>query len=145
MPSIEEHIQKAIEEGKFDHLPGQGKPLRLEENPHEDPEWRAANHLLKSNGFTPPWIAERQVIEAGLQQARQELSRAWRWRQEQGARRPAGEVEAEWRRAVERFQEQVTKINRGIFNYNLMAPDLQFHLKLIKAEQEIASITGIQP
>lgn len=32
MPNIEELIQKAIAEGKFDDLPGQGKPLNLEDD-----------------------------------------------------------------------------------------------------------------
>jgi hypothetical protein len=34
MPNIEELTQRAIQEGKFSDLPGKGKPLRLDENPH---------------------------------------------------------------------------------------------------------------
>ena len=43
--SIEEIIRRAIQEGKFDDLPGKGEPLQLDDNPHEDPEWRAAHHI----------------------------------------------------------------------------------------------------
>ena len=54
--SIEEIIRQAMQEGKFDDLPGKGKPLNLDQNPHQDPDWRVAHHLLKSAGFSLPWI-----------------------------------------------------------------------------------------
>ncbi|MEA3440806.1 MAG: DUF1992 domain-containing protein [Chloroflexota bacterium] len=56
MTGIEEHIRRAMEEGKFDDLPGKGKPLRLDHNPHEDPQWRTAYRMLRNSGFTLPWI-----------------------------------------------------------------------------------------
>jgi len=59
VPNAEEQIRRAIEEGKFDNLPGKGKPLNLEQNPFEDPEWRLANHVLITSGFSLPWIEKR--------------------------------------------------------------------------------------
>ncbi len=47
MPNIEDLIQRAIQEGKFSDLPGKGKPLRLDDNPHADPDWQLAYHLLE--------------------------------------------------------------------------------------------------
>ena len=43
--NIEEQIRRAIQEGKFDDLPGKGKPLKLDENPFEESEWRMANKI----------------------------------------------------------------------------------------------------
>ena len=63
MPNIEELIQRAIQEGKFSDLPGKGKPLRLDENPHADPDWQLAYHLLKENSFSLPWLELRQELE----------------------------------------------------------------------------------
>ena len=40
---IEEQLRKAREEGKFDHLRGHGQPLRLDENPFEDPTWQGTS------------------------------------------------------------------------------------------------------
>ncbi len=60
MSNIEDHIRRAIEEGKFDDLPGKGKPLKLEDDPFVDPEWRLAHHMLRCSGFSLPWIERRQ-------------------------------------------------------------------------------------
>ena len=66
MPNIEEQIRRAQEGGQFDDLPGKGKPLRLDENPHEDPEWRLAHQILRNGGFSLPWIEMWREIEAEL-------------------------------------------------------------------------------
>jgi DnaJ homolog subfamily C member 28 len=77
MPDIDDAIEKAMREGKFDDLPGKGKPLSLDENPHEDPDWRLAHHVLKNGGFSLPWIETRKEIEDETGRARQALRRAW--------------------------------------------------------------------
>ena len=79
--SVEEIIRRAIQEGKFDDLPGKGKPLQLDQTPHEDPEWRAAHYILKTGGFSLPWIESLNEIESNLLNARSDLSQAWMWRQ----------------------------------------------------------------
>src|SRR5574341_670165 len=80
MDKAEEQIRRAMEEGKFDNLPGKGKPLRLEDNPLEDPEWRLAHHVLRSSGYTLPWIETRRELESEIQAARAALGRTWQWR-----------------------------------------------------------------
>jgi len=72
---IEEIIQKAMQEGAFDNLPGKGQPLDLDDNPHLDPEWQLAYHLLKENGYAPEFIEKRQIIELELAKARAALAR----------------------------------------------------------------------
>ena len=80
MPNIEEQLRKAIEEGKFDDLPGKGKPLHLDEiNPHADSDWELAYHIIKEGGFTLPWIETIREIEKDIETARKELQRAWKW------------------------------------------------------------------
>ena len=50
-------IEKAIEEGKFDDLPGKGKPLKLEDdNPHVPREMRAVFRFFKQAGILPVWV-----------------------------------------------------------------------------------------
>lgn len=145
--SIEERIRQAIQEGKFDALPGKGKPLYLDENPHEDPSWRLAYHVLRSSGYTLPWIAARQDIETEIEVARQGLRRAWAWRQEalQGAlpHQCYEQVEAVWQGVVETFGKQAEGLNKRIFAYNLEAPLERFQLRLLKVEQEIALAKGL--
>jgi Domain of unknown function (DUF1992) len=45
----EDKIKKAIEEGEFDNLPGQGKPLNLEDLSHIPEELRIAYKVLKNS------------------------------------------------------------------------------------------------
>ena len=141
MSNIEDHIHQAMQEGKFDDLPGKGKPLNLDDNPLSDPEWRMAHHMLQSSGFTLPWIEKRQEIESGLEIARQELRRAWEWRGRaaQGGIPPA-QAEREWQRALERFQSRVVEINKKLFSYNLEVPSSQFQRLPVSFEHEVESL-----
>ena len=113
--SIEEIIRQAMQEGKFDDLSGKGKPLNLDQNPHEDPEWRVAYHLLKSGDFSLPWIELLSEIRNNLQQAHDSLERAWEWHQMEIARNsPVYSDQGGWLSAVERFKDQALKINDQI-------------------------------
>lgn len=50
----EVHIQKAIEEGELDDLPGRGKPLWLDDDRLVPEALRAGYRLLKNAGYLPP-------------------------------------------------------------------------------------------
>jgi DnaJ family protein C protein 28 len=138
MPNIEDHIQRAIQEGKFEDLPGKGKPLRLEDDPHADPDWQLAYHILRESGFSLPWIELRQEICLEIDQARQSLQRAWEFRRAlEGDESNQPQAEAEWRRALAVFGGQLSRLNKRIFDYNLQAPSGRFQLPPLKLEQEL--------
>jgi DnaJ family protein C protein 28 len=142
--SVEEHIQQAMREGKFENLPGKGQPLRLDENPLEDPEWRLAYHILRSSGFTLPWIELRQAIEEEIQAARAVLKLAWAWRTESLALgNPPQQVEAEWKQACQTFCEAVKRVNTRIQDYNLQAPNERLQRLKVNAGREIEAIMEI--
>jgi hypothetical protein len=71
-------IEDAMKEGKFDNLPGAGKPLNLEPMPAEENArltWWALR-ILKNNDYTPEEIRWRKAIEYSKEQlgkARTEL------------------------------------------------------------------------
>lgn len=141
MPDIEELIRRAIEEGKFADLPGRGKPLHLDENPHTDPEWRLAYHLLRQNGFSLPWLEQRREIEIEYEQACQRLQTAWELR----ARALQGEnaletAEAAWQRSLAEFHTRFARLNRRIFDYNLQTPSARFQMLPLDPEKEIQRI-----
>ncbi len=139
--NIEEQIRRAMEEGQFTDLPGKGKPLKLNENAFEDPEWHMANKVMKDAGFSLPWIERWQEIEAGLEAARVALRRAWNWRGKAlAAKQPYELVEAEWRRAEKIFRDQITALNKHVFLYNLEAPTIQFQRLVFDAEREIEAV-----
>jgi len=143
MSNIEEHIRRAMEEGQFENLPGKGKPLRLDDNPLEDPEWRMANHIMRNSGFSLPWIEKNREIEAALVTARETLARWWAWSQAStGEEYSARFVEEEWQRAVLKFRDEIHAINQQIVSYNLEAPSPQFQRQPLSAERELVRLTA---
>jgi DnaJ family protein C protein 28 len=144
MPNIEEQLRKAIEDGKFDNLPGKGKPLHLDEtNPHADPEWELAYHMLKDSGFSLPWIETIREIEKDVELARKELQRAWKWRIIYfSADVPDEKASVEWERSQQAFKEQLTALNKRIRDYNLIVPNVRFQRPALNFEQELKKITS---
>lgn len=141
--SIDEQIRKAIEDGSFDDLPGKGKPLDLQQNPHEDPAWRMAFRMLGSSGYSLPWIEKRQQIEKDYDAACEALARSWNWYRSAGSEQKNKRfVEQEWQRAVEVFRETIAKLNKLIRTYNIEVPSEQFQRRPINIEREITRITA---
>jgi len=58
----EEKIKRAIENGELQNLPGEGKPLVLDDDVHVPTELRVAYRLLKNAGYLPPEMALRKEI-----------------------------------------------------------------------------------
>ena len=62
---IEQQIQQAQRDGLFDDLPGQGRPLRLDDG--ADPNWWAKQLLRREQvDFLPPALALRRSVEKAL-------------------------------------------------------------------------------
>jgi len=142
MPDIEDQIRRAQEEGLFDDLNGKGKPLRLDQNPHEDPDWRLAYHVLRSSGYSLPWIEELREIESELEKVRQSLANAWEWRCVAMEKpRSDNQVQREWERAQVRFRDDITRLNQRINDYNLTVPSERFQRHLINSDDEIDALT----
>jgi DnaJ family protein C protein 28 len=139
--NVEDQIRRAMQEGHFDNLPGKGKPLKLEENPCEDPEKQMAHKILKDAGYSLPWIENGREIHEGLEVARADLKRAWIWRREGLARNELyAQVEAEWQRAEMLFRQRVAALNKRIFTYNLEVPSPQFQRLVVDVERDIEAI-----
>ena len=63
----EQKIFEAILNGELDNLPGQGQPLRLDDDSLVPEELRVAYRILKNSGFLPPAANLRKEI-AGVNQ-----------------------------------------------------------------------------
>jgi hypothetical protein len=61
----EARIEEAIAQGLLDNLPGEGKPLALEDDRMVPEELRAAYRVLKNAGCVPPEVEARREV-AGL-------------------------------------------------------------------------------
>ena len=144
MPNIEEHLRKAIEEGKFDNLPGKGKPLHLDDiNPHGDADWKLAYHILKESGYTLPWIETLHEIENDIDVARKELQSAWKWRMIYlSADVPDDKASAEWERSQSAFEDKLVSLNKRIRHYNLQVPNAHFQRPVLNFDQELKKVTN---
>ena len=117
----ERKIEEAMQEDKFDDLPGKGKPLPLDEEWFAPPEMRPAIRLLKSAGVLPDWMERAREIE----RLRAECDRLWRIAELEYPR-AMSLCEArflEWQTRTWAALEQVmTRVNSLVLAYNCTAP-----------------------
>jgi len=85
---VEERIREAQKDGAFDNLPGQGKPLQLEDQSLVPEDLRMAYHILKNAHVLPP--------EAEVQKEIRTLQDLLKYVEEEGERR-ALLKEIEWK------------------------------------------------
>ncbi|HNB53693.1 MAG TPA: DUF1992 domain-containing protein [Anaerolineales bacterium] len=137
---IDQQIEEAQRSGKFDNLPGKGKPLKLNENPFQDPALDAAYTLLKDNDFTLPWIAEGKEIDEALDKTRTALARSWAVYQRDRVGQHTAWAKSEWDRAERSFREQIAILNKKILNYNVAIPNSRFEKFKINPDTEIERI-----
>jgi hypothetical protein len=127
----ERKIREAFEAGEFDNLPSHGKPIPLDRVPFEDPSLSMAHHLLRVNGFAPPWIEEANDIDQEIARLRMDLAKA---RSRYAADHPS------WLRVLHEWRERVIELNRRILNYNLKSPSTHFHKSLLDIDAEIEAV-----
>lgn len=126
----EQKIREAMRRGDFDHLPGKGQPLRLEDDERVPQDWRLAFHLLRANDLTLPWIAEGKEIEDDCQAL---LSRM-------RGRVPFSPAQSLPEEDKEEFLKEVAVLNQRIRHFNLSVPLARFQKRLLDGEHELARI-----
>jgi hypothetical protein len=125
---IERQIRQAIEEGKFDNLPHQGRPLPNDENPYAA-EWGLAFHVLRNAGFAPPWIEADKEVRALLQRRDAIVARA--------ATGPAPSESAR-RRDRLALERLVAEVNASVALLNAEAPSIRQHRRRLALADELA-------
>lgn len=59
---VEARIERAIERGELAGLPGQGRPIALDDDACVAPELRLAHRILKNAGYVPEEVELRREI-----------------------------------------------------------------------------------
>jgi hypothetical protein len=121
---IDEIIKRAMEAGEFDNLPGTGKPIEWKDNPFTPNEWRMAEDLLKKNDLAYPWMEKRKEIEKLIIDLKNKIA----------LMSPLSKV------AEEEISNQILKINKKIFDYNLSVPGVRLQRRTITLEEILLSI-----
>ena len=132
----ERKIAKAIENGEFDNLPGQGEPLTLDDLANDE---NLAHRLLVDNGFSLPWIELNRKIDEDSENAVLLLSQRSEWLQGQGE---ALESSSRWGRAVEEFRQEIQKLNQQIDVNNLRVQLAQFQRRRLDPDSELERLTA---
>lgn len=141
---MDELIEEAMRSGKFDNLPGRGKPLNLKKN-HFAQETELAFGLLKNNDYTLPWIAQRREIfdevalfREGLKQMWADYSAEYQVNQDELAARA---LEAGWRHYLNNEVEaQIQRLNKKISDVNLKQPREVVEILKLTLKQELSRV-----
>lgn len=147
-----EQIEKAMQEGEFTNLRGEGKPFNFDDEKGVPEEWRLAYRIMKDNDITPEWIGLQKEIEQDIQQARKKLNSAFQFYRAEEKRLAAmtgtgvviQQLEAKqvWRKAQSVFRQEIEIINQKLRNLNLKVPTSSLTRDLMDAEREIARLEG---
>ncbi|CAN0878991.1 DnaJ homolog subfamily C member 28 [Linum grandiflorum] len=109
---VEQRIWHSMEEGQFENLPGKGKPLNLNTNPHADPAEDTLYRILSKNNCAPEWVELNKEIRSQISEWRTQLKKAWA-----AADHKCGSSEVS-----EALKAQLKSINNKVFKYNLIVP-----------------------
>ncbi len=144
---LDRSLREAREQGKFDDLPQHGKPIKVKINPLTGD---IAEQLLEDADCDPPWLEAQREIDYLIGEARHNYQRAMRMVQQQRSALAAAPPTARTRqlqRVLEREQNvraqfiaAVTEINKKIFDYNLIAPNIQIHRLKLDFTKELETL-----
>ena len=140
---VEEQIQEAMEQGKFDDLPGKGKPLNLDVNPYAGDQ-ELAFKMLKDNNFTLPWIADRNRLFEEIADFRERMLYQWQLHGAQVlAMARAGQMPValrRWTALTMQWETRIEDLNRRIRDVNLSVPVRDLHIMTMSLEAELIRI-----
>ena len=127
--ALDQQVKQAIGDGDISHLPGAGKPLRLEKDCHTPDDMRLAQKIMADHDVLPDWLVRRQQLdrteselrEQTLRQAKQYLARSRQARESQQWEREAM-LKTDWQRFKAKMIQKAERYNRDVLNHNLTAP-----------------------
>ncbi|KAI0796255.1 hypothetical protein BC629DRAFT_1698197 [Irpex lacteus] len=77
---VEDRIERARQEGRFNNIAGRGQPLKQfteERNPFIAREEFLMNRIVQRNGAAPPWIEIQGELDSALNSFRNALRDSW--------------------------------------------------------------------
>lgn len=140
---MDDLIEDGRRRGLFDDLPGQGRPLDLQENIYEGSN-TLANQLMKNNDIRPPWLVLRLEVTGKIDKLRNAIDQTWnRYRtafaqNRAESHRPA--LTLGWDEVCQRWQAEIDKLNREIETYNLKRPPGQPEIFKLRLQDELERV-----
>jgi DnaJ family protein C protein 28 len=149
----ERKIQEAIDEGKFDNLPGKGRPIVFEDDPGVPLHIRMANKVFKNAGALPDWMMVQNDIVSESKEAAAQRARLIREGYARRARlhslpathpKVAGFVEWHTRSRVA-YLRRLKNVNTAILKFTMMAPSTAPAYPSYKIDREMAEFDQAFP
>jgi hypothetical protein len=129
---IDQIFAKAAADGLMDNLPGQGKPLNLDDDALVPEEQRLGLRMLKSSGYVPPWAEARREVD-------EERAKLAAWLQDTNGRWPY--LAAPARAALKvTYRRKLDDLQRLILNFNLTAPSGVEHIAGLRLADELSKL-----
>jgi len=129
---IDQQVAQAEAAGQFANLPGQGRPIRLDDDAHVPEEDRLGYRMLKGAGFAPPWMEARCDID-------EERRRIDGWLVHANNRWPhLDEAKREKTRAE--FRAKLEGLRSMIVDYNLRLPAGVEQLRGVELMKELTRL-----
>lgn len=147
MPEWESHIDKqirqAMEEGEFTNLPGEGQPLKLDEDEFTPEHLQMAFKILRENDLAPEWIMIGKDLEASHARLMRNIKRAV-YAYQAALKDPIRGVQADstWKAARQNLSDETASLNRDITIYNLKVPPGVRHRPLVNLQHELKALMG---
>ncbi len=143
---VDEILKDAIESGAFKNLPGEGKPLKLEDETSVPEELRLAHRILRANDLAPDWIMDGKAIsdtQAALTKEVRVQTRRYlkELREAESSSTPElnrQHINQRWDVTKAALRERINKLNKDILNFNLKVPRGVTHRPLFDLDREIA-------
>jgi len=151
----ERKIQEGIEEGKFDNLPGMGKPLELNDGDSLPLDVRMANKVLKNAGVLPEWIQVQHEITTEREEmaryrermAAENVKRHTRLKQQKlPADHAAMRQFAEWHtRTRDNYLRRIKHYNTSVLKFSILAPSTAVPFRSLKVDTEMEAFDAEFP
>ena len=140
-------IQEAMEEGKFDNLPGKGMPIVFDDDPMTPPHLRMVNRILRNANVLPEWMQIFRDIESERKQLydlRNQLireNRKWSLRLAQSPQAPGTARQyVAWRTKTRTAYFRLLKsVNTSILKFTIVAPSTAQPIASYKVDAEMAA------
>lgn len=144
--------QKAVEEGQFNNLRGEGKPLDLKMDEDVPDELRYAFKVMRENDIAPEWIMAGKSLEQTHQRLlRRATTIVERFRaMNADAERVAASQRTMFRKnAREKFdmdkrnlEKEVVRFNKEVTDYNLKVPRGITHRTYLNLDAVFSKLMG---
>lgn len=135
---VDHLLSESIGNGDISHLPGAGKPLRLNDDPHTPSDQRAAQKIMQDNNVSPEWVETGKALSQNEKQLLAEVGkRAERYYKELKAVSSSvqeANLRRRWSRYTADFRERVKRHNREALLYNLKAPARIPHKPILNSD-----------